>query len=119
MSNRKYIIGGCIIVAIIIFILYKYNKKESFKNSSLSSKLILYYSPDCGHCHHFMPIWEQFRKRAIKLNVDTVKINCKDNKCEEIYGFPTIILQKSDGTKKTFDGDRTIENLERFVSENN
>lgn len=117
-ANRTYIIIACVIVAFIIIILYKYNGFENFTTTKKMSELILYYSPDCGHCHKFMPIWEQFRRRSNDLYITMNKINCKNNKCENVIGFPTIILRKSNGTDITFDGDRTIENLEHFVKKN-
>lgn len=117
-SNKSYIIFACIIIVFIIFVLYKYRYGEGFASThNKKAVLNLYYSPDCGYCHKFMPIWEQF-KRQSKERIIMNEVNCKSNKCENIVGYPTIILHKPNGKDITFEGDRTIENLDAFVKRN-
>lgn len=79
--------------------------------------LVLAYADWCGHCQSFKPAWNQFKAKYGKV-LDIREINAdKDKKIMEhmqIKGFPTVILLHN-GTRHEFDGQRNIQNLERFV----
>jgi len=63
-------------------------------------------------------MWDKFSSNASILNISTSKINCAENKCENIPGYPTVVLHKKDGHNIMFEGSRTIKNLEEFVKSN-
>ena len=86
------------------------NNKEMTKN-----KLVLYYSQQCGHCKNFKPIWDQFCKEN-NINIETVAIDCEKEQCpDDVKGYPTVMLHKQNGQKITFDGQRTVPALNRFL----
>lgn len=114
--NKKILIGAiCIIIIIIAFTMYK--RKEHF--SSGSEKIVLYYSPNCGHCKAMSGVWEIFQKQINDKSdsVSAEKVNCIENKCD-VQGFPTIKFFKKDGTVVVFDGERTVDAFKRFVDTN-
>lgn len=112
----------CIAVVIAAFGLCMYLMKPSKQSEqenfapTKSGTITLYYSPSCPHCHSFMPIWNKF---AAKCKIKSQKIDCSKNKCiDAVRGYPTVILQKANGDVITFNGQRTIDELESFVDNN-
>jgi protein disulfide-isomerase-like protein len=87
------------------------------KGNSQKHKFVLYYAPWCGHCQKFKPIWDQFAEQinSSDKNISVSKVNCEENKCENISGYPTVIMHKSDGTSETYTGERTQEGLMAFI----
>lgn len=141
MIEASLIIGIIIIIIIILLItnyirinqiaaLESSNPVENFIKDFSSmiqlptnqkDKLVLYYTNWCGISQQFKPIWDQFCKET-KTNIITEEINCEndENKCKlmNIKGYPTVILQKCDGTNIEFNSQRTVQNLEDFVNKN-
>lgn len=117
--NRLYF-ALIIVVLIIFFFIYMYRSiPEHFEQST--KKVVLYYSPTCGHCHAFMDTWNKFEMFAnSNKNMYTIatKINCSENECK-VDGYPTVLLYKSNGDVVQFDKERTFENLLDFVKNNN
>lgn len=116
--NMKFIIPLILVVLVLIaFILYK--PREHFTGDG--DKIVLYYSPNCGHCHKLMPTWDKFNDsmnsdKSIVLS----KINCASdkNKCTDVVGYPTIKFFKKDGGVIEFNGERTLNALEKFANIN-
>jgi thioredoxin-like negative regulator of GroEL len=108
------------IVACAVFLLaiiaFFWCRKETF---SSKPTLTYYYLPSCGWCTEFTPEWEKF----VKMAPDTIVTNKVDGSNSpdiekyKIKGFPHIQLVK-DGKVTVFEGDRTIENLMKFVKDN-
>ena len=73
----------------------------------------------CGHCKTFSPVWDEFTSNYngdLKLNkYETNEAGSMIEKYK-IQGFPTVLLIDEKGNKKEFEGDRTIQGLEFFVS---
>ena len=73
----------------------------------------------CGHCKKFTPVWNKFSSNyngELKLK----KLERKEAgdllQKYEIKGFPTVLLIDEQGNKKEFQGDRSIEGLQNFIS---
>ena len=130
MDKTTLIIGAIIIILIILIIMnYKkinrINPQESLEQmqaeSHIGDKLVLYYAEWCGISRGFKPTWDAFVKKnghVMKMEiVDCVKDNqiCKVN---NIAGYPTIILHKRDGKNVQYNGQRTIDGLEAFCTQN-
>ena len=86
------------------------NKKNDTKNT-----LVLYHAEWCGHCKNFLPTWREFVKQHPEIK--TEDIECSNNKCENIEGFPTVILFK-DNQQIQYNGERTIDGLYNFIQKN-
>lgn len=136
MNSSVIIICAIVVCVIIAFIYMMYKRNEKFTDISIHNKLldntdqlILYYSDYCGHCHKFMPIWDEYANKKI---IPTVKI-CADEKLKiqetddektnrlmlvrNIQGYPTIVLRRKNGTEYTISGEQTLAGLSAFVSE--
>ena len=95
------------------------NLKVNQRGGSEKPILNLFKSEHCGHCIAFKPTWETINKNLS----DKVNFKVYDAESDReimskyaIEGFPTIILQKGDKVVE-FIGDRSIQNIERFVDE--
>ena len=86
--------------------------------------LIEFYAPWCGHCKSLAPKYEElaalFAKSEFKDKVVIAKVDATANDVpDEIQGFPTIKMYAagSKGEPATYSGSRTIEDLNKFISE--
>lgn len=87
------------------------------------TEVLLFFAPWCHFCHQFMDgsnsVWEQIkRKYAQSGDVKFTQIDCDANpeKAREfdVVGFPTIYKAKG-STLKRFEGNRTVEEMDRFI----
>lgn len=86
-------------------------------------KLILFYAPWCPHCKGLMDgeqsVWQSLlRKYGGRKDMAIDQVNC-DEKPEMatqygIGGFPTIMMFNG-GKSYTYDGNRSLEDLEKFI----
>jgi len=122
--NQIYIGAAVSVIVIIAFFLFLKKKKETFKGVSSENSLILYYSPGCGYCHMFMNSknpseksdWAKVKQQLHK-KIKIQEVNCKNDDCLDIPGYPTIVLVKNN-KRIFFNEQRTIENIVKFVNQN-
>ena len=84
--------------------------------------IILFYSPDCIHCRHFLPVYRNISE-TLKNDTSLKFSKIKYSKCKEIFnkytqikvmGIPTVyIYQKGRFTRQ--EGKRTQENVISFI----
>jgi len=81
----------------------------------------LFYAPWCPHCKNMMSEWEKLPKKLNGTGVQVDKVDCDANpevaKDNDVDGFPTIILFK-DGKAIPFNGERTAEDIVKFINTN-
>ena len=95
---------------------------ESIVRDSTKDVLVKYYAPWCGHCKKLAPIWEELGT-AFKDNANIViaKFDSTANEADgvEVRGYPTLIFYPRDNKAGvTYDGDRTLEPLKKWLEEN-
>ena len=96
------------------------SKKSKYDDYKTTPILFAFTAKWCGHCHHFLPIFEKLRQEY----VDNSKLKCLNIDEENnrdlvekygIEGFPTIQLY--DGKNfHDFTGGRDINNIRDFVN---
>tara|TARA_A100001015_G_scaffold317259_1_gene433770 strand:- start:1360 stop:1776 length:417 start_codon:yes stop_codon:yes gene_type:complete len=99
--------------------LYSYFRAFNLEGFGQPKELVYYYMNGCGHCKKFSPVWDQFSSSySGNLNVRKVERNDAGDELNQyqIQGFPTILLLDGNGGKKEFQGDRTIQGLNDFIS---
>jgi thiol-disulfide isomerase/thioredoxin len=117
-----------LVVAIVVGLLFIYivffAKKEQ-KKEHMNGKIINCNVSWCGHCKKFKPTWNEFKKRMASngSNIEVVDLQCdlneeNEQKCKEleVAGYPTVLFMNSNGERKEYSGDRTIESLVNFVN---
>ena len=81
---------------------------------------VLFYDPECPHCHNFMPEYGKMATDLKKENFVFAKLNAvryeKIANNYDLEAFPTLILLKNN-EKFVFEGGRTRENIEKFLKE--
>jgi thiol-disulfide isomerase/thioredoxin len=94
----------------------------SYINKDNKIKLMLFYKPSCPYCQEFMPVWSQIinnlPNNILYEEINTSK-SSENNKANEykIVSVPTIILIVNNNKIK-YEGNRSYENIERFLKEN-
>ncbi len=92
----------------------------SYLNRTNAIKLQLFYKTSCKYCTNFLPVWTQIINN-LPNDATYEEIDCeKDIKKateNKITSVPTIILLV-DNEKKTYMGDRSYEDINRFLRNN-
>jgi protein disulfide-isomerase/protein disulfide-isomerase A1 len=123
MNNRTFLcVIATLIAVFVIFNVYKMQKKSSEKFSEDVKKVFFIYADWCGHCTRFKPEWAKFKEeiaksnnmKAFALNVDD-ESNTEFIEMNKVSSFPTVIVTKGSGEKVKYDGERTAEDLMKFV----
>jgi hypothetical protein len=94
------------------------------KSNYDKNKLVLYFSPRCGHCINFKQTWNDIKQTinvSSKLETICEDYDCTspDSKCPaDVPGYPSLYLIKKDGTKLLYNGVRTKDSIIDFVETN-
>lgn len=82
-------------------------------------RLVFFYANWCGHCKNMKPEWEKLKNKysgQYQLQEFEADENPEVMKQNQIEGFPTVKLFKEDGSVHEYQGDRTAESLEKFLT---
>ena len=106
-----------IFIVFIIFLIIFFQSNTT--KLSKSTKIILYYTNNCGWCHKFLPTWEK-----LKINLSNDYIfeeyecsNINQESCKNISRFPTIIFTKNNKDIE-YTGNREYENILNYLKNN-
>jgi thioredoxin-like negative regulator of GroEL len=131
--SRKNLILIAVGLLVVGFGVYYYmsRRSESFttehedvssKPSTIDKKLVLFYSPKCGHCKTFMDGEDSTWNKLVATHGNTINmsaIDCNERPDlateNEITGYPTIKLF-SNGQEHVYSGDRSMSDLEAFIN---
>jgi hypothetical protein len=102
------------------------NDNNDNNNNNKKYKFGVYYAMWCGHSKSFLNEYETNLKPALENDIklkDSVIVvlnDCEKNKevCQNIPGFPTLILHKPDGKNIEYSGDRTTHDIIKFIKAN-
>tara|TARA_B100001059_G_scaffold233967_1_gene275251 strand:+ start:636 stop:1031 length:396 start_codon:yes stop_codon:yes gene_type:complete len=114
----KVAIVFAIIIIIRVIMMHFSLNVENFGNPASCT---YYYMNNCGHCTRFTPEWDEFVKTytgPVKLKKVEASEAGNDLKKYNIQGFPTVLFLDDDGNSKIYEGPRTSQGLNKFISEN-
>lgn len=100
---------------------YFYLNKNDKNENNDKDALLIFTSPHCRFCIDLKPILEKMGE-AIKKNeikdviIGNVDLTVNDFPEFEVRGYPTIVLV-SNGKKFYYSGNRTVEELSKFIKE--
>lgn len=122
-NTELLIISFCIIT--LLLLVKNMFIKSSRKNSRLEGfkgrrEIVYFYMDGCGHCKDFNPKWGKFVQGTSMQNK---KINASSDdpliKKLGVTGYPTIVVIEGNKKLGTFEGKRTVENLNTFANKYN
>lgn len=84
---------------------------------------IEFYAPWCGHCNKLKPIWEELGQEFEgdeSVVIAKMDSTANDNPLEAmaVKGFPTLYFRTAAGEVKKYEGDRSKEDLIKYVKAN-
>ena len=95
---------------------------ESLKKVLKAPVIILIHAHWCGHCRSMMPEWNRFEReipKSCKVKVAKIEDSVYSNVKHEVdlgaEGFPTIKLFNNGRLVKKYDGERTSDDMIKFV----
>ena len=103
------------------------HKNEGFNNSNKiavagKSTLVLFHAEWCGYCKRFMPTWKDAKSKLQNDDVVLKEFEADEDsevmKANNVSGYPTLKLFKSNGEVVNYEGDRTLKDLEKFIKKN-
>ena len=106
------------VFVVFVFLRFIFNRSyvENFGNPASCN---YYYMEQCGHCKRFSPEWDQFVQTytgPVKLRKIEMNEAGSDLEKYNIQGFPTILFIDENGETKEYDGPRTSDALNKFIS---
>lgn len=97
-----------------------FDPKGYLKSTGNNDKsVVLFYWTQCGHCVHFKPDYMKLAKN-VKANFYAIEADQirgkKDNWKYKIEGYPTIIGFFKGQPYSIYNGDRSVEDLTKYIN---
>lgn len=116
------------VFSLLVAVAYYY-KPQGFQNPPGAllekARFTICYADWCGHCKHAKPSFDEIEQRVANGSKVTVRrLNADDeaNKSElsrlKVKGYPTLILETTDGKLIEFQGERTTQGYIDFLNKN-
>jgi len=96
------------------------NANKFVKDANTSSCIILYYWKSCGHCHSFMPIWEQIKqrfdsqKKIYEVEYDDMNTLLPQNL--KMFSYPSIVSYNESKPTNFIGHSRTFDSVSDFIN---
>jgi protein disulfide-isomerase A6 len=119
--NWKLIAIGIAILIVIVYV--SRSQKQGFQNPNQNT-FTMYYADWCGHCKKIKPEFEKFMKSGpINVNGKSCQIRMISPEKEPdaaagkpIRGFPTFLMETTDGQMVEYKGDRSTQGFLEFIN---
>jgi hypothetical protein len=133
MVNMKMILVVGLVVAILAYIsvLHLGSNLEMDGFADVGQKantFTLYYMNGCPHCETILPEYKKFASSGqVRTNGKITKIRMLEQgdpnagpeiEANKVRGFPTFVLSTASGKKMEYQGDRTIDAISQFITQN-
>jgi thiol-disulfide isomerase/thioredoxin len=106
----------------IAFGILAYSYYNSIVRMPKGPAFIMFYSPNCGHCHAAMPEWRRMGQRVTTdkgKNVEITAINVLEHediaRKAGIFSYPTF-MYVDNGVVQKYEGDRTKQSFMTFLN---
>ena len=110
---------GVVFIPIIIIYLIRILFRENFTSNKPYREILFFTLDSCGHCKNMKPAWELLKNNYGKNQfIKLVEVNAKNQKLVDLYnvqGFPTILYVKDEKKQTEYNGDRSYEDLVKFL----
>lgn len=143
---KTYGIGLVLVLLIIavVLALYFIQRNEGFKNDKSNKAIsnatiltpskgecivVLFYTPWCGHCKTFKPVFQEVmeelngKKTANNKTLDIKMVNCDEEKelgkKYEVAAYPTVKILGDNGSVIEYEGSRDKDSLMKFLVSDN
>lgn len=121
-SFQQFVVAAIIIVSIryvLKTLIYTNNLYRYLEGLENPTNAIYFHMNGCGHCKNFTPVWEEFSnnyKGPVQLK-KMERLEAGDDllKKYKVEGFPTVVKIDEKGNYETFNGERTIDGLKKFI----
>ena len=121
-SFQQFVVAAIIIVSIryvLKTLIYTNNLYRYLEGLENPTNAIYFFMNGCGHCKNFTPVWEEFSnnyKGPVQLK-KMERLEAGDDllKKYKVEGFPTVVKIDEKGNYETFNGERTIDGLKKFI----
>ena len=120
-----YLVG--VIIGLLVLLRFIQRSKEGFQNdiAGAADTFTLYYAEWCPHCKTVKPAFTEWAKNGfvtaagknIKVRMVEQSEKPEEIAAKGIKGFPTFLLETTDGKTIEFQGDRTPEGYLKFIEE--
>jgi len=113
-----------VFLLISIFVLSYYINNNSIENFTGNKSIEYYYMNGCSHCEKFnvSGIWEELKNTYGGKNIEFNKYENREHPDRvakyNITGFPTIIITNNGNIIEEYVGNRSKEDLEKFIKRN-
>ena len=108
---------------IIIVLLYKSSYKSSYNSTNDKVLVYRFFKPSCPYCVNSQDEWEKFKKlpndKIITIDIDTTNPTLKEKELSENFSKKTVpfyICTFADGRRYVYDGDRSSEDLNKWIN---
>lgn len=122
-----FVVISIIFIAILIYVFTR-SRVEGYRPTTIKDPinrqrfmLYYFYHPSCGYCQQFNPVWDELSKKYHSSNLR--KIDATDSANENltfyynVTAYPTIILVSGNKNKR-YSGNRSIDDIQKFISDN-
>lgn len=132
MNTKMFLLGAAVLSILVLVVLYVkgttfgFGLKQGFQNPAPAmNTFTMYYADWCGHCQAAKP---EFTELVKKGYVDVGKVRCyirmispesqpEEAKGKPIKGFPTFLLETTDGETVEYGGKRNTDGYLAFLNE--
>jgi hypothetical protein len=134
MPNIKITLLVGIVVAILFYLSFLVSGggmrlMESFTGlAQKQNTFTMYYMNGCPHCETLLPSFRQFvasgqvetdgKKTTIRMLEQGDSQAAPELEANNVKGFPTFILSTAGGNNIEYKGERTVEAMKDFISQN-
>ena len=121
--STRILLVALLAVAILFALSLAVKPAEGFAGAD---SLTMYYADWCPHCKTIKPVFREYSKsgvvtineKQVFLSMVEVEQEPEKAKGKPVRGFPTFLLERSNGEFKEFDGDRSPEGWTSWLKAN-